>query len=270
MITLKWTRKKKTINRKWSRRYINKSISRIRQIFSWAKSHDLITTKGLVSELRELEPSLAGRTEAVELPARTAVPDEHIEAVRKVVRQRTRDIIDLCLLTGCRPGELVSLTTGMINRSEDVWVAELAKHKTQHHGKVRVLAFGPKTKLILWKYLLSHPDKRIFPIRRDTFSKTIVYWCAKLGLPKFTGHWLTAAIHSWTVNRFPALQRTPSSLICCSSGVSFGPTLISSFRALGGRRFYGCTQLAQDIAADARKEGNHFSLTIDHHGSWDA
>lgn len=177
----------------WSRKYINKSCGRIRHIFKWANVHEMLGTKlmgyAILESLRGLEPLLAGRTEAVETVERSPVEVAHIEAVRAKVNQRTRDMIDLCLLVGCRPGELVSLTTGIIDRSGDVWTAELEDHKMQHRGKARILAFGPKAQLILRRYLLSHPDKKIFNIRRDTFSKSIVYWCEKLDLPKFTGHW---------------------------------------------------------------------------------
>ena len=226
MIDLKQTRGKKLINKKWSRGFINKSICRVRHVFRWAKRNGLIKTKGLVEDLRELEPLLEGRSAAVDLAPRTAVPAKDIEAVREAVNQRTCDMMDICLLTGCRPGELVSLTTGIIDRSGDVWTATLNRHKTQHHGKERVLAFGPKAKLILRKYLLADPDSRIFPIRRDTFSKTIVYWCEKLGIPNFTGHWLRhnaasdtrTRVAIWTTPRFclATATRRPrrNTLIC--------------------------------------------------------
>ncbi|WP_010585455.1 tyrosine-type recombinase/integrase [Schlesneria paludicola] len=179
----------KMIELGWSRRYINKSVGRIRQVFKFAVSHDLVGPE-VLEKLKTLEPLLEGRCDAVELPPRVAVPIEHIEAVRAKVNVRTRDMIDLCLLTGARPGELVSLTTAMIDATGDVWSATLADHKMRHKGKTRVLAFGPKAKLILKKYLRSNTSAKLFPVRRDSFSKTIVYWCTKLELPKFTGHWL--------------------------------------------------------------------------------
>ena len=184
----------KMIDLGWSRKYINKSCGRIRQVFRYANSHDMLGSvvvgAAVITSLDSLSPLLVGRSEAVELPSRTAVPIEHIEAIRSHVNQRTKDMIDLCLLTGARPGELVQLTTSMIETSGDVWTATLADHKMKHKGKTRMLAFGPKAKLILKKYLRSDGKTRLFPIRRDTFTKTLVYWCNKLKLPKFTAHWL--------------------------------------------------------------------------------
>lgn len=84
--------------------------------------------------LDSVDPLLAGRTEAPDRPKRQAVSQEHIDAVKAVLRQRPRDIIDLLLLTGARPGEILMLTTGMLDRSGEVWIAELKDHKMVHHG----------------------------------------------------------------------------------------------------------------------------------------
>lgn len=185
----------KMVDLGWSRTYINKSVSRLRHVFRFGNRHNMLGTivegAAVITSLEDLEPLAKGRCGAVELPKRTSVPLEYINAIREKVNQRTKDMIDLCLLTGCRPGELVSLTTRMIDVSHgDVWSAVLDDHKMVHHDKIRVIAFGPKAKLILRKYLRTNLDARLFPIRRDTFSKTLVYWCKKLGLPTFTGHWL--------------------------------------------------------------------------------
>lgn len=190
MITTPVMRRGKPTGTTWSRRFINKSICRIRHVFRWAKANGLLKTKGLVEDLKDLEPLLAGRTDAVELPERSPVPEEHLQMVRAKINQRSRDIIDLCLITGGRPGEILSLTTRIIDRSSDIWTAELTEHKAQHHGKTRTLAFGPKAQLILKKYLTTAFDRKLFQIRRDTFSKSLVYWCDKLKIPRFTGHWL--------------------------------------------------------------------------------
>lgn len=133
---------------------------------------------------------LAGRTEAPDHPKRQAVPQEHIEAVKKLVSQRCRDLIDLQLCTGARPGELLMLTSNMIDRSGDVWMAELREHKTKHQGKVRKLVFGPKAQLILRRHLKADPDARVFRIRRDSYCHAVVKACEALKIPRWTPHWL--------------------------------------------------------------------------------
>lgn len=90
-------------------------------MFRWGVKDELVSPITLQA-LEAVAGLKAGRTKAPDHARRHAVPDEHIEIVRQGVRQRTRDLIDLQLLTGARPGKLIGLTTAMIGRSEDVWV----------------------------------------------------------------------------------------------------------------------------------------------------
>jgi integrase len=52
-----------------------------------------------------------------------------VEAVRGELKERHRDVLDLLLLAGARPGELLKLTTGMIERSGEIWRVPLKKHE---------------------------------------------------------------------------------------------------------------------------------------------
>ena len=173
----------------WSRRYINKSVGRIRLMFRHAVSDDLIGPD-VLAKLETVAPLLKGRSAAVELPRRTAVPQENIEAVRNDVNPHTKDLIDLALLTGARPGELCGLTGEMLDRTGEVWTATLGDHKMIHLGQARVIGFGPQSQLILRRYLKADPTQKLFPIQRRTFSENIKASCLRLGLPVFTGHWL--------------------------------------------------------------------------------
>jgi len=72
-------------------------------------------------------------------------------------------MIELQELTGVRPGEVCGLKAEMIDRSGPVWRCELAKHKTAHRGKRRVLFFGAKAQAILAPFLLKRaPGKYLF------------------------------------------------------------------------------------------------------------
>lgn len=176
--------------RRLCRDFINKSIERIRRAFKYAVSNELIPAAVLVG--LQAVPSLeSGRTKAPDYTPRTALPQEQIDAVRNAVNQRTRDLIDLALLTGARPGELVGLTGEMIDRSEDVWFAVLQDHKTAHKGKSRVLTFGPRGQDILKRYMRVSQRQRLFAIQRKTFSENIRRACVKLGFETaWTAHWL--------------------------------------------------------------------------------
>ena len=136
------------IEKGWTRGVINSGLSRIRCIFKHAIAHELIDPA--VLQKRQAVPALlAGRTEAHDNTPRTAVKDEDIEAVRKLVSPLVRDLIDVQRLTGARSGELLGLTTGAIHKAGEVWLAELADHKTAHHGQNRSLHFEPQSQLIV-------------------------------------------------------------------------------------------------------------------------
>lgn len=188
-LALKAVRQKMVDSGKKCRRYINMSIGRIRRCFRWGVENELIEPS-VLQKLEAVAPLMAGRTEAKDHAPRKPVPLENIELVKAKVPQRTRDMIELWLLCGARPGELVSLTTAMIDRTKEIWVCRLDNHKTVHRGKARTLYFGPKAQLILRRYMKSDETQRLFPIRRATASNAMKAACAELGLPRFTAHWL--------------------------------------------------------------------------------
>lgn len=171
------------------RGYINKSIGRIRRCFRWGVSEELVQPEVLL-RLESLGPLLAGRCDAVDHPTRRPVPEEHIAQVRLEVKEVTRDILDLILLSGARPGELTMLKNEMIDRSGEIWLAKLADHKTVHHGKERVLVFGPRAQLILRKYVSDRPHAKLFGIARATVGNHVTAACDKLKLPRWSPHWL--------------------------------------------------------------------------------
>ena len=173
----------------WSRNSINAAMSRIRRIFKRAVEDELIEPS-VLEKLKAVAPLLAGRTEAHDNAPRHAVDPEHIEAVRSRVSPLVRDLIDLQRLTGARSGELVGLTTGMIDRTGPVWLARLTGHKTEHHGQSRTLAFGPQAQLILTRYLSADPNARLFAIIRTAYCRAITRACEKAGIERWVPHQL--------------------------------------------------------------------------------
>jgi integrase len=174
----------------WKRRFINKQIGRIRYIFRLGVSWEIVpeTVYRALATMDALKP---GESDAPESVPREAVPLEHISAVKSHLRERNRDLVDLLLLTAARPGEILALTTSVIDRKGDVWVADFKKHKTARHGHFRAIHFGLRAQSILLKYLKPlNPDERLFPIQRKTFGSAVKAASVKAGVPAFTPHWL--------------------------------------------------------------------------------
>lgn len=186
----KMTEGDKAVQRKpWSRSFTNKQIQRLRQIFKFGVSWEIVP-QTVADSLASVRALSAGESTARETSPRVAVSDADLNAVRQVLTGVYRDIFDLLLLTGGRPGEIVLLKTGDIDRSGAVWKAELQKHKTAHKGKRRVLFFNAAAQAILLRHLKADPDARLFRTKRDTFGEHVAAACRTAGVKKFVPHQL--------------------------------------------------------------------------------
>lgn len=177
------------VSRGWTRGFTNKSVGRVRAVFRWGSENELVDVV-VIQRLETVAALRAGKTIAKDNPEREAVPEASIAAVKAIVSPLVADLMTLQLACGARPGELVMLTTGMIDRSGKVWTAKLADHKTVGHGKSRKLYFGPRAQAVLLKYFKADPSAKLFPITRKHYSDCIANAAEKLDLPRFTAHWL--------------------------------------------------------------------------------
>ncbi|MCR9292300.1 MAG: site-specific integrase [bacterium] len=144
-----------------SRQYINKQIARIVRMFRWGVENELVTPE-VYQALRAVKGLQKGRSTAPEASEIKPVSDEIVDLTIKHCTPVLADMIRLQRLTGMRPGEVTCLTPGMIDRSGDVWIANLPNHKTAWRGKNRAIYFGPQAQAILLKYLLRSADDTLF------------------------------------------------------------------------------------------------------------
>lgn len=178
--------REKYIEAGWSRGFCNRSVNRIRHIWKWGVENGMISVTTLHA-LQAISPLKAGKCAAPDYKKREAIPTEDIEAVRLQLSQRDRDALDLLLLTGARPSELLRLDASKINRAGDVWSVELTDHKNAHRGKTRTLYFGPKAQEILNRY---PSTGKLLNIRRDSFSSIIKLACQKAKVSPFVPYQL--------------------------------------------------------------------------------
>ena len=179
----------KMVESGWCRGTINAAMSRIRRIFKHAIANELIDSS-VLDRLKCVAPLLSGRTEAHDNAPRSAVSAENIELIRREVSVIVKDLIDIQRLVGARSGELLKLTNGILDRTGDVWSAELSDHKNRHHGQSRTLHFGPQAQLILTKYLSADPNKRLFKITGAAYRRAITRACDKLKIDRWVPHQL--------------------------------------------------------------------------------
>lgn len=148
-----------------SRQTINKRVGRIRQLFRWCVGREMCPP-AIYEALRHVEPVKPGQG-AHDAPRRKPVSWATVEATLPHLSPLMRAFALVLWHTGARVGEIRVLTTDMIDQTGDVWRADLAKHKTAHHGKERVILFGPQAQLVLKPWLrLGDAAKPIFSPRR--------------------------------------------------------------------------------------------------------
>lgn len=135
---------------------INATVARIRRMFRWAVSEELVPTTILLG-LETVRDLRRGRSEATEPRPVKPVATDDINAVLKHVSRQVKDMIRLQLLSGCRPAEIVAIRPCDVNREGEVWEYVPESHKTEHHGKERHIFLGPKAQAILAPYLDNRP-----------------------------------------------------------------------------------------------------------------
>ena len=120
-----------------TRQGINKTVKRIRRVFKWAVSMELVPTT-VHQALGCLEPLKFGRTAAPEAPELPAVADEQITAILPHLGPRIASMVMLQRLTGMRPGEVCAISMEEIDRTvPGRWVYRPVRHKTAYRGKKR-------------------------------------------------------------------------------------------------------------------------------------
>ena len=145
-----------------SRQYINKQMKRLLRVLKWATSHSHVKADNFIA-CQCVAPLARGRVVGLrETKKILPVADSLVEATLEHTTRVVGDMIRFQRLTGCRPGELCALTPAMVNRAGDVWLIDLAKHKTAHRGRQRVIFVGPKAQAILAPYLLRAQDSPCF------------------------------------------------------------------------------------------------------------
>lgn len=157
------------------RTMVNRQIYRIRRVFKWGVSRELVPATVLV-KLQTVEGLQAGRTRAKESEGVKPVPQEHIDAVLPLLTSPLADMLRLQLLTGARPSEIRLMRAADIDRSDsDVWLYHPRQHKNAWRGKPRTIFIAKKGQAILSRYLLGkRDDDYVFrPIdgRRDYVQK---------------------------------------------------------------------------------------------------
>jgi integrase len=155
---------------------INSYVERIRRMFKWAVSEQLISGAQL-TELRSVDGLRAGRSGAREPDAIMPVPQAMLDAVRPELNEVVRDMIDVQLLTGMRSGELCAFKAEHVEMTGPVWkytVPELI-NKSAHKDATRVVFIGTEAQKLLRYWLLCG-----FPYTPTSYRRKITRTCDRV------------------------------------------------------------------------------------------
>lgn len=139
----------------------NRRTRLIVRAFKWAVENELVPASvhhGLkaVSGLRK------GRSAARESVPVKPVNEAHVDALEGLVAPQVWAMIQLQRLTGMRPGEVVAMRAIDLDTSGPVWTYTPAEHKTEHHGKGRVVYLGPKAQEVVKPWLRTEVEAFLF------------------------------------------------------------------------------------------------------------
>ena len=144
-----------------SRPYINKLVPIVLRMFKWATAEELLLGN-VYQALRSVEGLKKGRTAARETKPVLPAPDDVVYATLPYLPPVVADMVRFERLTGCRPGEVCSLRPCDVERSGEVWQYRPESHKTEHHGRQRIIYIGPHAQVVLSPYLLRDAQSHCF------------------------------------------------------------------------------------------------------------
>ncbi len=146
----------------WKRTGINAAVRRIVRMLRWATENELILPS-VYESCRSVTGLRWGRSAARESAPVKPVDLQHVEAVKPFLSRQLAAMVDLQLATGMRPGEVVIMRMTDIDTSTpDAWQYRPHTHKTQHHGRARVVFLGPRAQALLTPFLTSDPERYLF------------------------------------------------------------------------------------------------------------
>ena len=174
------------IDRGNSRPTINKNAGRLKRIFKWAASQELIPVT-VYQALATVDGLRKGRCDCPEPDPVKPVATEVVKATLPHLPKVNQDMIWFQLLTGARPGEVCMMTPDFINRKGEIWEYRVDGHKTEHHGRSRTIYVGPEAQSLLAPYLLRTGDAVCFSMR-ESVEQRRAYKAAKRKTPLSCGN----------------------------------------------------------------------------------
>jgi integrase len=142
-----------------ARTTINARVGRIRRVFRWALSVEMVPAS-VGEALRSVDGLREGRSDAPEPEGVEPVPVEDVEAALPFMPAPVAAMVRVQLLTGCRAGEVMAMRGRDLTPGDPTWEYRPASHKNRWRGKDRVIHLGPRAVEVVKAFL--KPDTPAF------------------------------------------------------------------------------------------------------------
>lgn len=139
------------VERPRTRKYVNSVMVRIRKMFQWAVTEEMIDA-AKAWRLQSVPLLEYGDPHAKESEDRQPAKQEVVQATLGALTRECAALIEVLSLTGCRPSEVCRMTMDQIyDRDKKVWRYVPRRHKNSWRGKIRHVAIGPRCQKIIEK-----------------------------------------------------------------------------------------------------------------------
>jgi integrase len=144
-----------------SRNYINNVARRIKQMFKWCESRELVSAS-CYHRLASVGSLKAGRTNAKETKGLSPVTKQQVDATVPHLSRQVAGLVWFCWHTGARMGEATQLATRFLDMRKSVWLFTPPQHKNSHRGQDRVIPIGKDAQKAIRLFMQVVPDRRWF------------------------------------------------------------------------------------------------------------
>lgn len=155
------TVREKMIEERLSRTTINARVNRIRRVFRWAVSIELIPPS-VIQALESVPGLQRGRSKAKESSGVAAVPVEDVQKTLPFLPRPIAAMVQIQLLTGGRTEEVLSMRGREVTPGVPNWEYRPGWHKNDWRDQQRVIPLGPRAQAILKDFLRPDPEMYLF------------------------------------------------------------------------------------------------------------
>ena len=164
-----------------TRKRINQHVGRIRRMFKWGVSKELLPV-AIYEALMTLDGLKKGRSKAKESKPIKPVEWSVVEKTLPFLSIQIQIMIRIQLLVGCRPEEITLIRPcDIFDQNQEVWEYIPESHKAEHHDRERKIFIGFRAQALLSKWLNRDPQtycfcpkesRKSFDIQRKNKRKT--------------------------------------------------------------------------------------------------